>query len=84
MITKNTANFNGGEFIKAKFEDIVNPKPVDNRPAEEIAADVIKRCGLVVKEGIFLTFLLKSGPTHQERKKVLMMSGKRHPTLAAK
>lgn len=48
MITKNTANFNGGEFVKAKFEDIVNPKPVDNRPAEEIAADVIKRCGLVV------------------------------------
>lgn len=50
MITKNTANFNGGEFIKAKFEDIVNPKPVDNRPAEEIAADVIERCGLVVKD----------------------------------
>ena len=50
MITKNTANFNGGEFIKAKFEDIVNPKPVDNRPVEEIAADVIKRCGLVVKD----------------------------------
>lgn len=50
MITKNTANYSSGEYIKTKFEDIVNPKPVDNRPAEDIAADVIKRCGLVVKE----------------------------------
>ena len=34
--------------MKAKFSDIINPKPVDNRAGEEIAADIIKRAGIEV------------------------------------
>lgn len=33
-----------------RFADIVNPKPVDNRSAEEIVADITERAGLVVKK----------------------------------
>ena len=38
----------GGSYITAKFFDIINPKPVDNRTGEEIAADIIKRAGIEV------------------------------------
>lgn len=38
----------GGDYITAKFADIINPKPVDNRTGEEIAADIIKRAGIEV------------------------------------
>ena len=38
----------GGSYISAKFADIINPKPVDNRTGEEIAADIIKRAGIEV------------------------------------
>lgn len=34
--------------MKAKFSDIINPKPVENRAGEEIAADIIKRAGIEV------------------------------------
>ena len=39
---------NGGLTMKVKFADIINPKPVDNRAGEEIAADIIKRAGIEV------------------------------------
>lgn len=48
VITENTAKMGGGSYITAKFADIINPKPVDNRPVEEIAADIIKRAGIEV------------------------------------
>ena len=38
----------GGSYITAKLADIINPKPVDNRTGEEIAADIIKRAGIEV------------------------------------
>ena len=38
----------GGSYISAKLYDIINPKPVDNRNGEEIAADIIKRAGIEV------------------------------------
>ena len=38
----------GGSYISAKFADIINPKPVDNRTGEEIAADIIKQAGIEV------------------------------------
>lgn len=38
----------GGSYIKVKFTDIINPKPVDNRTGEEIAADIIKRARIEV------------------------------------
>ena len=48
IISENTAKVGGGSYITAKFSDIINPKPVDNRPVEEIAADTIKRAGIEV------------------------------------
>ena len=49
IITENTAKMGGGSYITAKLADIINPKPTDNRTCEEITADIIQRCGLVVK-----------------------------------
>ena len=48
MIGENTAKVSGGSYMTAKFEDIINPNPVDNRTGEEIAADIIKRAGIEV------------------------------------
>ena len=48
IISENTAKTGGGSYITAKFVDIINPKPVDNRTGEEIAADIIKRAGIEV------------------------------------
>ena len=48
IISENTAKIGGGSYITAKFEDIINPKPTDNRTGEEIAADIIKRAGIEV------------------------------------
>ena len=48
VITENTAKMSGGSYISAKLFDIINPKPVDNRNGEEIAADIIKRAGIEV------------------------------------
>ena len=48
VITENTAKMGGGSYISAKLADIINPKPVDNRTGEEIAADIIKRAGIEV------------------------------------
>ena len=48
IISENTAKIGGGSYITAKFEDIINPKPVDNRTGEEIAADIIKLAGIEV------------------------------------
>lgn len=42
------AKVSGGSYMTAKFEDIINPNPVDNRTGEEIAADIIKRAGIEV------------------------------------
>ena len=48
MVTENTAKAVCGSYISAKFADIINPKPVDNRAGEEIAADIIKQAGIEV------------------------------------
>ena len=48
MISENAASGGGGSYMAVKFEDIVNPKPVDNRTVEEIAADIIKQAGIEV------------------------------------
>ena len=48
IISENTAKMSGGSYITAKFADIINPKPVDNRTGEEIAADIIKWAGIEV------------------------------------
>ena len=48
MVTENTAKMSNGSYTVAKFADIINPKPVDNRTGEEIAADIIKLAGIEV------------------------------------
>ena len=48
IISENTAKMCGGSYITAKFADIINQKPVDNRTGEEISADIIKRAGIEV------------------------------------
>lgn len=48
IITENTAKIGSGSYITAKLSDIVNPKPVEKRTGEEIAADIIKRAGIEV------------------------------------
>lgn len=48
IITENTTRSSGGSFMQAKFSDLINPKPQDDRTGEEIAADIIKRAGLEV------------------------------------
>ena len=48
IISENTAKMGGGSYITAKFADIINPKPVDKRTGEEIAADIIKQAGIEV------------------------------------
>ena len=48
IISENTAKMGGGSYITAKFADIINPKPVDDRTGEEIAADIIKKAGIEV------------------------------------
>ena len=48
IISENTAKMGGGSYVTAKFTDIINHKPVDNRTGDEIAADIIKRAGIEV------------------------------------
>lgn len=48
VIGENTAKYAGGNYLSARYTDIAYPKPQDNRTGKEIAADVIKRAGLVV------------------------------------
>ena len=48
MATENTAKMSQGSYTVARFYDIINPKPVDNRAGEEIAADIINRAGIEV------------------------------------
>ena len=48
IISENTAKMGGGSYITAKFADIINHKPVDERTGEEIAADIINRSGMEV------------------------------------
>lgn len=36
IMTENTAKMGGGSYIEAKLQDILEPKPVDNRTADDI------------------------------------------------
>ena len=48
MISESAANAFKGPYMTGKYLDLIAKKPVDNRTGEEIAADVIKKCGLKV------------------------------------
>ena len=36
IMTENTAKMGGGSYIQIKLQDILDPKPVDNRTADDI------------------------------------------------
>ena len=48
MMTENTARFAKGTYVKKRYADFFRESPADNRTGEQIAADVIKKAGLVV------------------------------------
>lgn len=50
IVAENTARYAGGNYIKARYVDIIEPKKQDNRTCEEITADVVARCGLTIKK----------------------------------
>jgi hypothetical protein len=49
VIAENTAR-NGGTRITVRFCDLLKSSPKDNRSGKEIAADVIRKAGLVPTE----------------------------------
>ena len=43
VISENTAKFGGGSYIQAKLKDILDPKPTDNRTADDIIESIRKK-----------------------------------------
>ena len=43
IMTENTAKIGGGSYIQIKLDDILNPKPADNRTAEDIIDGIRKK-----------------------------------------
>ena len=51
MLTESTAKIaGGGNYLAMSYADIINPKPIDDRSGEEIAAAVIAGAGLRIKQ----------------------------------
>lgn len=50
LIAENTARYASGDYIKARYADIIEPKKQDDRTCEEITADIVARCGLTIKK----------------------------------
>lgn len=48
VIAENTARYAGGSYLNERYVDRIQRRSVDHRTGEEIAADIIKRCGLKV------------------------------------
>ena len=48
MMTENTARFAKGNYITKRYADFLKKPVCENKTGEEIAADVIKKAGLVV------------------------------------
>ena len=48
IITKNTASLSKGEYIDRRYIDAILPKKKDDRTAEEIVIDIIKKAGIEV------------------------------------
>lgn len=48
-IGESTAKYAGGPYMTARWTDIANQKPQDDRDPDEIAAEVIRKAGLVTE-----------------------------------
>lgn len=51
LITENTAKYVGGSYISNRYKDIVDPQPIIEKTGDEIAAEIIMKAGLQLKEG---------------------------------
>ena len=49
LLSENTAKAGGGSYINARWWEMTHPVPADTRTAEQIAADIIRRAGLEVR-----------------------------------
>lgn len=45
IITENTAKMTGGAYMTAKLEDVLYPKPVDHRTADDIIGNIKNKIG---------------------------------------
>lgn len=48
MVSENTARMCGGRYLTASYNDIINPKPVDDRTGDEIVEDIVRKAGLKI------------------------------------
>ena len=48
LIAENTANISRGQYMKARYYDVIHPVKFDTRTGDEIVEDIINRAGLVV------------------------------------
>lgn len=48
MISENTATHSGDRYLALSYNDIINPKPVDERTGDEIVSDIVCKAGLKV------------------------------------
>lgn len=49
-LNKSFAENFGGNYISARYDDIINPKPVETRSAAEIIADISAKLDKLGKE----------------------------------
>ena len=49
-VTKSLQLFPQNKYLQSSYQDIINPKPRDNRTGDEIVADIMKRAGLTFEE----------------------------------
>lgn len=50
IMTDNTARSAGGHTMTAKYSDIIDPKPVETKKAEDIVVDIFTRAGIGIEE----------------------------------
>lgn len=48
MISENTSKWFGGRYLTTSYNDIINPKPVDERTGDEIVVDIVRNAGLKI------------------------------------
>lgn len=52
VISESAANIRYGPYLKVRFNDIMHPKPKDERTGEEIATELFARMGIqIIQEG---------------------------------
>lgn len=50
IINDNLTKIYGGQYMKTRYADMVEPKSQDTRTGDEIARDIIRRAGLKLRE----------------------------------